>query len=31
LVGGIPEGFLEGCVGVVGSGGFGPVHEVTES
>jgi hypothetical protein len=27
LVGGVPEGFLKGGVGVVGGGGFGPVHE----
>jgi hypothetical protein len=31
LVGGIPELLFEFGVGVVGSGGFGPMHEVTES
>jgi hypothetical protein len=31
LVGGIPEFLFEFGVGVVGGGGFGPVHEVTYS
>jgi len=28
LVGGIPEFFLESGVGVVGGGGFSPMHEI---